>query len=119
MTHAPRAGVKFTRSIHNLIFEEGADAHRVFRYLSQGSERGMIGRFFRAAFGVDRLIGYAMLAGFVALYLWNPAPVEFARLKVFDYYVQAKPRDIPPAAQKPVTIIDLDEQSLESVGQWP
>jgi len=79
----------------------------------------MIGRFFRAAFGVDRLIGYAMLAGFVALYLWNPAPVEFARLKVFDYYVQAKPRDIPPAAQKPVTIIDLDEQSLETVGQWP
>jgi len=60
-----------------------------------------------------------MLAGFVALYLWNPAPVEFARLKVFDYYVQAKPRDIPPPQQKPVTIIDLDEQSLETVGQWP
>lgn len=80
---------------------------------------GFIKKFFKATFSFDRLIGYAMLAGFIALYIWNPAPVEFARLKVFDYYQQTKPREIPPLEKKPVTIIDLDEQSLETVGQWP
>jgi len=76
-------------------------------------------RFLRATFSYDRLVGYTMLIGFVFLHYWNPAPVEFARLKVFDYYQQINPRPIPPAAQKPVTIIDLDEQSLETIGQWP
>ncbi len=80
---------------------------------------GLIIKFFKAAFRFDRLIGYAMLAGFIALYIWNPAPVEFARLKVFDYYVQFKPREIPPLNQQPVTIIDIDEQSLETIGQFP
>ncbi|NQW01153.1 MAG: adenylate/guanylate cyclase domain-containing protein [Rhodospirillales bacterium] len=76
-------------------------------------------RFLRSAFSYDRLIGLAMLVGFILLYNFNPAPVEYARLKVFDYYQQAKPRDIPPPEKKPVTIIDIDEQSLETVGQWP
>jgi adenylate cyclase len=80
---------------------------------------GFIKNFFLAAFSFDRLIGYAMLAGFITLYIWNPAPVEFGRLKVFDYYVQAKPREIPPTNQQPVTIIDIDEQSLENIGQFP
>lgn len=76
-------------------------------------------RFLKSAFSFDRLIGLAMLIGFLLLYNLNPAPVEFARLKVFDYYQQIKPRDIPPPEKKPVTIIDIDEQSLETVGQWP
>lgn len=76
-------------------------------------------KFLRAAFSFDRLVGYMMLVGFIFLYYWNPAPVEFARLKVFDYYVNWKPRPIPPKNQQPVTIIDIDEQSLETVGQWP
>lgn len=76
-------------------------------------------KFLRACFSYDRLIGYVILFGFVFLHFWNPAPVEFARLKVFDYYQQINPRPIPPLAQKPVTIIDLDEQSLETIGQWP
>lgn len=85
-----------------------------------------IKRFFKATFSFDRILGYALLAGFLALFYWNPPPVELARLKVFDYYVQFKPRDIPPALPtKPgepsqlVTIIDIDEQSLETVGQFP
>lgn len=76
-------------------------------------------KFLRATFSYDRIIGFAMLIGFLLLYNFNPAPVEFARLKVFDYYQQIKPRDIPPPDKKPVTIIDIDEQSLETVGQWP
>jgi len=74
-------------------------------------------KFIRAVFSVDRLIGYSMLLGFLVLHFINPAPVEFARLKVFDYYQQIKPRAIPQ--NKPVIIIDIDEQSLESVGQYP
>ena len=75
--------------------------------------------FIRAATSIDRLIGYTLLIGFLGLHYINPAPVEFARLKVFDYYQQLKPREVPAPEQKPVTIIDLDEQSLEFVGQWP
>lgn len=76
-------------------------------------------RILKKIFSLDRLIGMALVAGFIALYQWNPAPLEFARLKVFDYYQQFKPREIPPADRQPVTIVDLDEQSLETVGQWP
>jgi len=84
-----------------------------------GYKLNFIKKFLRAAFSVDRLIGYGMLVLFIALYIWNPGPVNFARLKVFDYYQQAKPREIPTPANKPVTIIDIDEQSLENIGQWP
>ena len=76
-------------------------------------------RFLRAAFSVDRLIGYSLLAAFVALKWSNPYPVEFLKLKVFDYYHQLKPRPIPEPKDKPVMIIDIDEASLTKIGQWP
>ncbi len=82
-----------------------------------GRETSM--KFLRSVISFDRLIGYLMVIGFILLYNFNPAPVEFARLKVFDYYQQIKPRDIPPLEKKPVMIVDIDEQSLETVGQWP
>ncbi|OHC73902.1 MAG: adenylate cyclase [Rhodospirillales bacterium RIFCSPLOWO2_12_FULL_58_28] len=78
-----------------------------------------IGKFLRKAFGVDRLMALALLAGFVFLYVSNPYPVDYLRLKTFDFYQKLKPREIPPPAQKPVTIIDLDEDSLAEIGQWP
>ena len=59
------------------------------------------------------------MAVILAIYYANPRPVEFLRLKTFDFYQQFKPRDIPPPVGKPVTIIDLDEESLNEVGQWP
>jgi len=76
-------------------------------------------KFLRSAFSFERLLGFAMLAGFLFLYTVDPYPVQFLRLKTFDFYQQQKPRDIPPPAGKPVTIIDLDEQSLSEIGQWP
>jgi len=76
-------------------------------------------RFIRAAFSIDRLIGYALLIALLFLKYTEPWPVEFLRLKTFDYYQQIKPREIPPVAQKPVTIIDIDEASLTEIGQWP
>ncbi|MFQ5764419.1 MAG: CHASE2 domain-containing protein [Rhodospirillales bacterium] len=76
-------------------------------------------KFLRSAFSFERLLGMAMLAGFIFLYYVNPYPLEYLRLKTFDYYQQLKPREIPPPQGKPVTIIDLDETSLAEVGQWP
>lgn len=76
-------------------------------------------RFFRGAVRLERIVGYVLLFGFIALYIADPQPVQFMRLKGFDFYQQMKPREIPPPERKPVTIIDLDEKSLSEVGQWP
>ncbi|HEX9570385.1 MAG TPA: adenylate/guanylate cyclase domain-containing protein [Rhodospirillales bacterium] len=76
-------------------------------------------KFLRSAFSFERLLGVAMLVGFLFLYYTNPYPLEYLRLKTFDYYQLLKPREIPPPEGKPVTIIDLDEQSLAEIGQWP
>ncbi|MBC8338715.1 MAG: adenylate/guanylate cyclase domain-containing protein [Rhodospirillales bacterium] len=76
-------------------------------------------KFLRSAFSFERLLGMALLAGFLTLYVVDPYPVEFLRLKTFDYFQQVKPREIPPPQGKPVTIIDLDEESLAEIGQWP
>ncbi len=76
-------------------------------------------KFLRAAFSFERLLGMGLLAGFMFLYTLDPYPIEFLRLKTFDFYQQQKPREIPPPEGKPVTIIDLDEQSLAEIGQWP
>ncbi len=80
---------------------------------------GRIGKILRKAFSTDRLVGLGLLAAFLALYVYDPYPVQFMRLKTFDFYQQLKPREIPPPEKKPVTIIDLDEDSLAEIGQWP
>jgi adenylate cyclase len=93
-----------------------------WRWPGPDQRKKLLGRVLRAlrrAFGIDRLIGLALLAGFIAVYLADPYPVAYLRLKTFDYYQQLKPRVIPPPEQKPVTIIDLDETSLAEIGQWP
>jgi adenylate cyclase len=73
----------------------------------------------RRAFSVDRLIGLAMVAVFIAIYIADPYPLQLVRVKVFDFYQQLRPRKIPPLNRKPVVIIDLDENSLSEIGQWP
>lgn len=89
-------------------------AMRVLRAVGRGFYR-----FFRGAIRLERVVGYVLLFGFLALYIADPKPVQFMRLKGFDFYQQMKPREIPPPERKPVTIIDLDEKSLGEVGQWP
>ena len=53
----------------------------------------------------------------MAVRVFDPGPLETVRLKVFDYYQNIKPREIPK--DSPIVIIDLDEDSLREVGQWP
>ncbi|MGE5516108.1 MAG: CHASE2 domain-containing protein [Bacteroidota bacterium] len=43
--------------------------------------------------------------------------LEIGRAKTFDFYQQVHPRIRP--AERPVTVVDIDEASLASLGQWP
>jgi len=59
----------------------------------------------------------AVLAAAVALRILDPSPVARLRLSIFDAYLNLKPREADPSF--PVRIVDIDEASLEKVGQWP
>jgi adenylate cyclase len=65
---------------------------------------------------VSRLLGLCLLIPLIALRVWDPAPLEILRLRVFDLYQMVHPR--LPAAE-PVVIVDIDEESLAEIGQWP
>lgn len=67
-------------------------------------------------FGWGRVFGIALLIALFGLRVWDPAALQLLRLKTFDVYQIAKPR--VPAGQ-PVLIVDIDEASLNTVGQWP
>lgn len=72
-------------------------------------------RFFRR--NLHFLLPLAVLAAAVVLRADEPWLVEQARLSVFDTYQRLKPRAYDPAA--PVRIVDIDEESLARLGQWP
>jgi adenylate cyclase len=67
-------------------------------------------------FGLGRLVGLLLLAGFVGLRAWDPAPLETLRLKTFDLYQLVQPRTQTSNA---VVVIDIDEKSLKALGQFP
>ena len=63
------------------------------------------------------------LAGFAALVLvlllqWlDPAPLHRLQLQVFDAYQRAAPWDGPREAR--VAVVDIDEDLIKRLGQWP
>ena len=67
-------------------------------------------------FGVGRAVSLVLLAAFVMLRIWDPAPLEALRSRTFDLYQRVKPRD---ATLRPAVIVDIDEASLKAIGQWP
>ena len=67
-------------------------------------------------FRKGRLYGIVLLLGLLALRVWDPWPVEVARLRVFDFYQQLAPR---PNTDIPVVVVDINEESLSRFGQWP
>jgi adenylate cyclase len=67
-------------------------------------------------FSSPRYLCAALLFALLFLRIADPAPLEELRLRTFDIFQVAQPR---VAAQRPVTIIDIDEQSLRKLGQWP
>ncbi len=48
--------------------------------------------------------------------VWDPTPIQTLRLRTFDLYQTIQPRVSPP---QPVLIVDIDEESLAKLGQWP
>ncbi len=69
-------------------------------------------------FGLTRTTGFALLAGFIVLRIWDPGPLENLRWRSFDFYQSLKPRVAAPD-KRPVVIVDIDEASLRALGQWP
>ena len=66
--------------------------------------------------GLLFLVSFVMTLAFIALRLWDPIALQTLRLKSFDFYQRAHPRE---ASNQPVAIIDIDEESLAAYGQWP
>src|SRR5438876_9107571 len=73
-------------------------------------------RWFARRVGYARLLCLALLIGFAALRAADPAPVEELRVRTFDAFQRIEPRK---KTIRPVTIVDIDDKSLEKLGQWP
>jgi adenylate cyclase len=73
-------------------------------------------RWLSRRFGFSRLICLALLIGLAVLRMFDPAPVEELRVRVFDNFQRFDPRQ---KTIRPVTIVDIDEKSLQKLGQWP
>ncbi|MBF0372210.1 MAG: adenylate/guanylate cyclase domain-containing protein [Alphaproteobacteria bacterium] len=67
--------------------------------------------------GGGRLLGLALLVGMLVAQALDPVLLEPIRNFVFDHYQTLKPR--PPSHPSPVVIVDIDEESLGEIGQWP
>jgi adenylate cyclase len=62
------------------------------------------------------LLALVLLLAMVALRVIDPAPLETLRLKTFDLYqIALAPKPTP----QQVIIVDIDEKSLNELGQWP
>ena len=73
-------------------------------------------RWFGRKFGYARLLCLALLVGFAALRIADPAPIEELRVRTFDAFQRIDPR---VKTARPVTVVDIDETSLAKLGQWP
>ncbi|MGI8852946.1 MAG: CHASE2 domain-containing protein [Methyloceanibacter sp.] len=63
------------------------------------------------------LILGTVIAASLLLRAWDPTPVARLRSLVFDAYQRVDPPKFNP--DLPVRIVDIDEDSLKQVGQWP
>lgn len=77
----------------------------------------MAARFKRLEKMGPGLAGIAALVLVVLLQLADPAPLERVRLQAFDAYQAASPRS--DAGEDGVAVVDIDEESIERLGQWP
>src|SRR5437667_10211997 len=65
---------------------------------------------------IDLIIPFLILLGALALRFHDPQVIVELRNRVFDLYQRIEPRPFLP---QPVRILDVDEDSLRSLGQWP
>lgn len=62
------------------------------------------------------IIGLGLLALFVILKIADPLPIQTVRTLQFDYLNRLLPRGDD---RLPVSIVTIDEKSLQQLGQWP
>lgn len=62
------------------------------------------------------LLGIVMASLGLALVLIDPVALQALRHQGFDQYQRWQPREYTPV---PVRVIDIDEESLQRMGQWP
>jgi len=62
------------------------------------------------------LVTFAAVAVGALLYLLEPLPLQVLRNAVFDQYQRWHPRSYEAV---PVRVLDIDEESLKRLGQWP
>jgi adenylate cyclase len=67
-------------------------------------------------FGLARAVCIVLLFALVPLRLANPRPLEELRVRTFDLLQTLWPR---AQTSHPVAIVDIDEDSLKAIGQWP
>ena len=70
----------------------------------------------RPAISWQGLLPLGLLALALAFRLAEPSLLTDIRLAVFDQYQALKPRERAPV---PIQLVDIDEQSLKQLGQWP
>jgi adenylate cyclase len=61
------------------------------------------------------LVGILLIAGLVGIKSLDPYPIEVLRLKTFDYFIST----IEPTESEIITLISVDDESLNMIGQWP
>ncbi len=76
----------------------------------------MVDRLGLAKRTVFMTVALVLLIGSVVLRAEDPLPVRELRQVYFDYLQRLAPRDY---SEVPVVIVDLDEASLQRIGQWP
>ncbi|GAB4370575.1 MAG: hypothetical protein Kow00128_17740 [Deltaproteobacteria bacterium] len=62
------------------------------------------------------LCGFLLTLLGAALCLWPPSLVVFLEGKIYDSFLRTAPTP-PPTGE--VTVVDIDEESLRELGQWP
>ncbi len=62
------------------------------------------------------LVSAAILIAALGIRAEEPALIETVRNAVFDVYQRWRPREIKPV---PIQVVDIDEASIEILGQWP
>ncbi|HUC47860.1 MAG TPA: adenylate/guanylate cyclase domain-containing protein [Xanthobacteraceae bacterium] len=67
-------------------------------------------------FGVARAVCLVLLFALIPLRLADPRPLAELRLRTFDLFQVLLPRQ---QTARPVVIVDIDEDSLKEIGQWP
>src|SRR5262249_5884914 len=67
-------------------------------------------------FGVARGLALTLIIALAAMRIADPIPIQELRVRVFDLFQVLHPRE---ATQRPVVIVDIDEKSLKTIGQWP